>query len=217
MGLNGDGYGKGKGGGLTDEQAQEGDCGFLGCVFLFKSWVRFALLVTNKYIYLSSGCRSIVDTKYPSISSQDDNTIYIYRIEKLARRTGNKLTALTSPKSPHRAKCALRLAFELAPATPHSALITPAVLRTPTLPAFVPTSGDKQSRMMAASLNTSAASRYVLHSGSMAVPMRCAKRTVAIRPEESCRICRRRAEVGEAVASPTPTPIVVVNVLIRVF
>jgi hypothetical protein len=59
---------------------------------------------------------------------------------------------------------------------------------------------------MATSLNTSAARRYILHSGSRAVPTRWAKRIVAIRPEESCRICRRRAEVGEAFALPTPTP-----------
>lgn len=114
-------------------------------------------------------------------------------------------TALTSAKFPHLAKCALKLAFELPPATPHNALNTPATLKTPTL-SFPGAMGEKQSNTMAASLNTSAASRYVLHSGSIAVPARCAKRIVAILPEVSWRMCRRRAEVGEARTLPTPMP-----------
>ena len=116
------------------------------------------------------------------------------------------LTALTSARFPHREKCALRLALELPPATPHRARSTPAVLSTMTREAPAGIMGDKQSRIIARSLKTSAASRYILHSGSRAVPTRCAKRIVAIRPEVSCRICSNRAEVGEASALPTPTP-----------
>jgi hypothetical protein len=66
--------------------------------------------------------------------------------------------------------------------------------------------GDKQSRIMAASLKMSAASRYILHSGSSEVPSLWAKSIVAIRPILSCRTERSSAAVGEALASPTPTP-----------
>lgn len=116
------------------------------------------------------------------------------------------LTALTSARFPQREKCALRLALELPPATPHRARRTPAVLRTVTRGAPAGIIGERQSRIIARSLKTSAASRYILHSGSRAVPTRCAKRIVAIRPEESWRICSSRAAVGEASALPTPTP-----------
>ena len=68
------------------------------------------------------------------------------------------------------------------------------------------TIGEKQSSNIARSLKISAAKRYILHSGSRAVPTRWAKRIVAIRPDVSCKMCRRRAEVGEALALPTPTP-----------
>lgn len=61
---------------------------------------------------------------------------------------------------------------------------------------------------MAVSLKMSAASLYILHSGSRDVPNLCAKRMVAIRPIDSCTIDSRRAAVGDADASPTPTPIV---------
>jgi hypothetical protein len=37
--------------------------------------------------------------------------------------------------------------------------------------------------------------------------MRWAKQIVAMRPDISCRICRSSAEVGEALALPTPTPV----------
>ena len=60
---------------------------------------------------------------------------------------------------------------------------------------------------MAASLKMSAASRYILHSGSRDVPSLCAKRIVAIRPMLSCKTERRRAAVGEAWESPTPIPV----------
>lgn len=123
--------------------------------------------------------------------------------------TESLLTALTSARFPHLAKCALKLAFELPPATPQRALSTPAALRTATLRNPASASGDKQSNNMATSLNTSAASRYVLHSGSMAVPTLCAKMIVASRPVVSWRLRRRRADVGEALALPTPTPVVV--------
>jgi hypothetical protein len=59
---------------------------------------------------------------------------------------------------------------------------------------------------MALSLKISAANLYILHSGSRDVPSLCAKRIVAMRPADSWRMESRSAEVGEAVASPTPTP-----------
>ena len=59
---------------------------------------------------------------------------------------------------------------------------------------------------MAQSFITSADRRYILHSGSRAVPSRCAKNIVASRPVESWRTERRSAAVGVAVESPTPTP-----------
>ena len=37
--------------------------------------------------------------------------------------------------------------------------------------------------------------------------MRWAKQIVAMRPDISWRICRSSAEVGEALALPTPTPV----------
>jgi hypothetical protein len=67
--------------------------------------------------------------------------------------------------------------------------------------------GDRQSSTMAVSLKTSAASRYILHSGSSAVPRRCAKRIVAMRPIDSWSTDRSNAAVGEALESPTPTPV----------
>lgn len=66
--------------------------------------------------------------------------------------------------------------------------------------------GDTQSNSIAASLKKSAASLHALHSGSRLVPSFAAKRIVATRPVDSCRTDRSRAAVGEALASPTPTP-----------
>jgi hypothetical protein len=114
-------------------------------------------------------------------------------------------TAFSSPKLPHLAKWALRLALELPAATPHSARSALERLSTMTLIGFG-NAGERQSSIMALSLSISAASLNILHSGSSAVPSLCAKRMVAIRPVDSCRIERSRAAVGEAVASPTPTP-----------
>jgi len=57
------------------------------------------------------------------------------------------------------------------------------------------------------SLNTSARRRYILHSGSSAVPSLWANKIVAIRPVESWRMESRIAAVGEALALPTPTPV----------
>jgi hypothetical protein len=68
-------------------------------------------------------------------------------------------TALSSARFPHLAKWALKLAFELPPATPQRALRTPAVLRTITRGGPAGTPGERQSRIMAMSLKTSAASR----------------------------------------------------------
>ena len=77
------------------------------------------------------------------------------------------LTALSSPRFPHLAKCALKLALELPAATPHRALKTLEKLKSSTRIAFG-SAGERQSSIMAASLNTSAARRYILHSGSSA-------------------------------------------------
>ena len=114
-------------------------------------------------------------------------------------------TAFSSPKLPHLAKCALRLAFELPAATPHNARKTLEKLNKMTRGTFG-SAGDKQSRIMAQSLKTSAASLYILHSGSRDVPSLWAKRMVAILPMLSCRTDSRSAAVGDADASPTPTP-----------
>ena len=117
----------------------------------------------------------------------------------------DNLTAFTSPKFPHLAKCALRLAFALPAATPQRALKTLEVLSSNTRGHFG-SAGERQSSIMAASLKTSAASLYILHSGSRDVPSLWAKRMVARRPVDSCRMERRRAVVGVARALPTPTP-----------
>jgi len=58
--------------------------------------------------------------------------------------------------------------------------------------------GDRQSKIIAASLNMSAAKRYILHSGSSAVPSLWAKRIVAIRPILSCNTDSNNAAVGDA-------------------
>ena len=116
-----------------------------------------------------------------------------------------KLTALTSPKFPIRAKCCDKLALALPAHTPHKLLNTALTLSTATLSGFA-NAGDRQSSTIAVSLKISASRRYILHSGSNAVPSRCAKSIVASRPVESCSIVRRRACVGEAVGLPTPTP-----------
>lgn len=78
-------------------------------------------------------------------------------------------TALSSPKFPHLAKCALKLALELPAATPQRARKMLEKLRTSTLMGFG-NAGERQSSIMAVSLKKSAASRYILHSGSRLVP-----------------------------------------------
>lgn len=103
------------------------------------------------------------------------------------------------------AKWALRLALELPAATPHNALKTLEKLSKITLGALG-SAGERQSKIIAVSLKTSAASLYILHSGSSEVPSLWAKRIVAIRPILSWSTERRRAAVGDAEASPTPTP-----------
>ena len=125
--------------------------------------------------------------------------------EAAAKKRNRLHTAFNSPKLPHLAKCALKLALELPAATPHSARKTLERLSRMTRGIFGST-GDKQSRIMAQSLKISAASLYVLHSGSREVPSLWAKRMVAIRPILSCRTDSKSAAVGEADASPTPTP-----------
>jgi hypothetical protein len=67
--------------------------------------------------------------------------------------------------------------------------------------------GERQSSIIAVSLKISAASRYILHSGSRLVPSLCAKRMVAILPALSCKTESSNAAVGDAEASPTPTPV----------
>jgi hypothetical protein len=112
---------------------------------------------------------------------------------------------LSSAKLPCVAKWALKLALELLPATPQIARKALERLRSNTRDDFG-NAGDTQSRIIAASLKKSAASRYILHSGSNAVPSLWAKSMVATRPMLSCRIESSIAAVGEALASPTPTP-----------
>ena len=116
-----------------------------------------------------------------------------------------QLTAFNSPRFPFFAKCALKLAFALPAHTPQSERSTLEKLSSSTRAGFG-NAGDKQSRTMAVSLSTSAANRYILHSGSSAVPNLWAKRMVAIRPMDSCRTESSSAAVGEALESPTPTP-----------
>jgi hypothetical protein len=87
--------------------------------------------------------------------------------------------------------------LELPAATPHRLLSTLERLNNTTL-VDLGNAGDKQSKSIAASLKISAASRYILHSGSREVPSLWAKRMVAIRPMLSWRTERRRAAVGEA-------------------
>jgi hypothetical protein len=117
----------------------------------------------------------------------------------------NRRTALSSPRFPRFAKCADKLAFALPAHTPHSDRSTLDRDNIKTL-AALGNAGDRQSRIMAESLNMSAARRYILHSGSSAVPSLCAKRIVAILPIDSCSTESSSAAVGDAVASPTPTP-----------
>ena len=119
--------------------------------------------------------------------SRSEHRLFLQSLE--ARRKSKSastllLTAFSSPKFPHLAKCALKLAFALPAATPHKALKMLDALNNSTL-GLRGRTGDKQSRSIAASLKMSAASRYILHSGSRAVPSLCAKRIVAIRPADS--------------------------------
>lgn len=118
----------------------------------------------------------------------------------------HKLTAFNSPRFPRFAKCADKLALALPAHTPQRDLNTLEKDNINTRAAFG-NAGDRQSRIMAVSLKTSAARRYILHSGSRDVPSLCANRIVAIRPMDSCRTESNNAAVGEAEASPTPTPV----------
>lgn len=127
-------------------------------------------------------------------------------------------TAFNSPRFPFLAKCALRLALALPAHTPHSERRTLENEKTITRNGLGK-AGDRQSSIMALSLNMSAARRYILHSGSRDVPSLWANRIVTIRPMDSCSTLSKRAAVGEAFASPTPTPVCrdgVVSSLFRV-
>lgn len=117
------------------------------------------------------------------------------------------LTALSSPKFPRLAKWADKLAFDDPAHTPHNDRRTLENDKTTTLTGLG-NAGDRQSRTIAVSLRISAASLYILHSGSSDVPSLCAKRMVAILPMDSCSTESSSAAVGDALASPTPTPIV---------
>lgn len=128
------------------------------------------------------------------------------RVERNKEEGVIKLTALTSPKFPAVAKCALKLAFELPAQTPHSDLRQLAKLKTATR-SGLGNPGLKQSRIMPESFKISAVRRYILHSGSSAVPKRSAKAIVAMRPTDSWRTERSSAAVGVAFESPTPTPL----------
>lgn len=118
-----------------------------------------------------------------------------------------KPTAFNSPKFPPLAKCPLKLAFALPADTPQRLLSTLPPASTATLTLLLVKNGERQSSSMAKSLKTSAARRYRLHSGSRARPRRAAKRMVARRERQSRMIVWRRAVVGVAVGSPTPTPV----------
>jgi hypothetical protein len=120
-------------------------------------------------------------------------------------------TAFSSPRFPCVAKWALNEALELPAATPHRERSTLDRLNNATLDTFGK-AGDRQSKIIAASLNTSADSLYILHSGSRDVPSLCANRIVAIRPMLSWRTERRSAAVGEAWESPTPIPCKLVSI-----
>lgn len=128
-------------------------------------------------------------------------------VDRQSKKTiAPELTAFNSPRLPHLAKCALKLALELPAQTPHRALSTLEKLSRITLGTFG-RAGDRQSRIIAVSLNMSAASLYILHSGSSDVPSLCANAIVAIRPMLSWSTESSSAAVGEAEASPTPTPV----------
>lgn len=117
-------------------------------------------------------------TGYLDVKSGTDQNILVLCTQPLS------LTALTSPKLPFLAKCALRLALALPAQTPQRLRMMLLKLKTATRTGLG-NAGDIQSRTMAASLRMSAARRYFLHSGSSAVPSRWAKRIVAIRPIDS--------------------------------
>src|SRR5947209_8896434 len=95
------------------------------------------------------------------------------------------------------AKCELRMAFELPPATPHMVRKTLEAQKNGTRNVFGST-GLQQSRIMAISLKMSAASLYILHSASILLLRQCAKRIVAILPTDSCSTLRSMAAVAEA-------------------
>src|SRR5271170_2306713 len=104
-----------------------------------------------------------------------------------------------------RAKCELRMAFELPPATPQMALDMLETQRKGILTTFG-REGLRQSKMKAKSLKTSAASRYILHSASMRLEAQWAKEMVASLPMDSCRTLSSMAAVAVAFSSPTPIP-----------
>lgn len=108
-------------------------------------------------------------------------TGYLKREQSRAVTQKILLTAFSSPRLPHFAKWALRLALELPAATPHKARRMLEKLSRITLGTF-DSAGDKQSSTIAVSLKMSAAKRYILHSGSKAVPSLWANRIVAILP-----------------------------------
>lgn len=92
--------------------------------------------------------------------------------------------ALSSPRFPQRAKCALRLAFAEPAATPHSARKMLLKLSMSTRRGFGK-AGERQSSTNAKSFRMSARRRYILHSGSRDVPNLQANAIVAIRPADS--------------------------------
>lgn len=130
---------------------------------------------------------------------------FCQRVSSSLTKPMSLLTALSSPKFPCVAKWALKDAFELPAATPHRERSTLERLRINILEDFG-NAGERQSRIMAASLNISAANLYILHSGSRDVPSLCAKIIVAILPMLSWSTERRSAAVGDACESPTPIP-----------
>jgi hypothetical protein len=157
------------------------------------------ILVSQSRLHLCKAVQSHV-----CIPNKKHDTLSRLHIRHVPKNT-NSLTALTSPKFPFRAKCALKLALALPAHTPQSARSTLERLNTMTRSGFG-NAGLRQSITIAVSFKTSAARRYILHSGSRAVPSRCANRMVPMRPADSWSTERRSAVVGDAVESPTPTP-----------
>ena len=134
--------------------------------------------------------------------------------------------ALSSPTFPTFAKCILSAALDAPPHTPQIARITPA-RQIDARRIWDGSTGERQSKTNAISLNISADNRYILASGANAGPyfqanniafdfqkyFRVSSRDqrlygdiLANRPVASWETVRRTALVEDACSSPTPKP-----------